>query len=463
MWGVELVVMLVMVAFNSVFAAYELALASIGLARLDTLVREKRPCAASALRMKRGMEASLAVVQLGITLVGVIAAATGGAGAEESIEPMLNEWGLSGGLAQFVAITLVVIPLTVVTILLGELVPKVFALRNTEFVCLRLSPIMEWFAFSVWPIVWFFEKSVMLIMHFGERRWKETAGGESRPPDAAIQELRALAALARTSRLIGAREERVIVNAARLASIPVRSIMLPGQFIRMLDLNDSLTDALIAAHQDMHTRFPVAERRGDAQQIIGYVNFKDIVAALRLSPQDPSLRGIVRPIPSVSGELTVSNALERMIQDHQHIMLVRSPAGGVVGMITLEDVLEELLGDIRDEYDRLPTHITPVGRGWIVGGNVSLSRLEEATGIRLSDTGTRQPATVNEWVVERLGGLPRGGESLDLGDSRVSVRKVRRQSVLEAHVGRAAATEQPVKDEKAADATASSEPNRQDV
>ncbi len=172
MWTIELVVMAAMIAFNSVFAAYEIALASVGLARLDTLVHEGRRGAASAMRMKQGMEASLAVVQLGITLVGAIAAATGGAGATESIEPLLRELGFSAGMSQFLAIATIVVPLTVVTIIFGELVPKVFALGNREWVCLRLSPVMEWFGICVWPAVWFLEGTTSLIVRLGERQWK---------------------------------------------------------------------------------------------------------------------------------------------------------------------------------------------------------------------------------------------------------------------------------------------------
>ena len=154
MWTIELVVMACMIALNGVFAAYEIALASIGLARLDTLVQERRRGAAAAMRMKQGIEGSLAVVQLGITLVGAIAAATGGAGAEESIEPAMLEFGFSAAMARFLAVAVIVLPLTVVTIIFGELVPKVFALGNREWVCLRLSPLMEWFSWCVWPAVW---------------------------------------------------------------------------------------------------------------------------------------------------------------------------------------------------------------------------------------------------------------------------------------------------------------------
>jgi putative hemolysin len=434
MWTVELIVMALMIALNSVFAAYEIALASIGLARLDTLAHEGRHGAASALRMKHGMEGSLAVVQLGITLVGAIAAATGGAGAQESIEPLLLARGFSAGSAQFIAIAAIVLPLTIVTIIFGELVPKVFALGNREWVCLRLSPLMEWFSYCVWPAVWFLETTTSLIVRLGERSWKGRKGDSDAT---ALQELRAIAALARTSRLIGRREEGIIVSAARLSSTTVDAIMLPINLVSYLDVSDSLAAALVVAHLDMHTRYPVTERKGDPQAFIGYVNFKDIVATLRLAPHEPSLRGILRPLATFASTATVSDCLERLIHDHNHIAVVRRPEESVVGIVTLEDILEELVGEIHDEYDRLPSHVVPAGGGWIVGGSVSLEKLREVAASELPiDAGQPSPRTLNDWVVHRLGRPARTGDTLVTKDLRVLVRRVRRQSVVEAFITR---------------------------
>jgi putative hemolysin len=435
MWTIELLVMVAMIAVNSVFAAYELALASVSLGRLDALAREGRVGAAAAVRMKQGMEGSLAVVQLGITLVGAIAAATGGAGAEEWIEPILMEGGFGGGVAQLLAIALVVVPLTVFTIIFGELVPKVFALKNKEWVCLRISPPMEWFSKIVWPAVWFLESSVSLIMSWSERRWRpDHKQGEQE--HAALQELRAVAALARTSRLIGKREEGIIVSAVRLADTPVRDAMLPAEYISMLAIDDPLHEALIAAHHDMHTRFPVARQRGDPQTIAGYANFKDIVAAMRLSPDMPSLRGILRRLPDCRAGESVSECLERLIREHQHIALVREKDGTVVGLITLEDILEELVGEIHDEYDRVPGFLITAGEGWIAGGNVGLERFNELTGATLEIPQQPHPGTLSDWIAHRLGHPPRGGEILQEQSLRIIVRKVRRNRVQEAWVGR---------------------------
>jgi len=434
-WGVELTVMLAMIALNGVFAGYEIALVSASAARLESLARENRAGAKAALAMKRSMERSLAVVQLGLTLAAAIAGATGGVGASETIVPLLEGLGVSHGVAKPLAVALVVLPLTAAMTVLGELLPKVFSLRNKEWVCLRLSPAMSWLATSVWPAVWLLEKSVFLILRGIERLWRPKKDRHGRFEAAEIQELRALAALARTAQLIGAREEGIIVSAARLSSRTVRESMLRAEHISMLEVNSLLAEALVDAHLDLHTRFPVTERAGDPQAIAGYVNFKDIVACMRLASHNPVLRSIVRPIPSVRDDLPLSACLEQMIREHTHIALVRDAAGKVVGMITLEDIIEELVGEIQDEYDRMPTHVTPSGPGWVVGGGVTLTRLEEVTGIPLGGEPAGPPLrTLEDWVVARLGRPVRGGDVLRQGDVSVIVRSVRRQHVHEAQV-----------------------------
>jgi putative hemolysin len=437
MWGVELVVMLGMVAFNSVFAAFEIALASISVSRLHALAGAKKKGASAALYMKENLEGSLAGVQLGITLVGAVAAATGGAGAEESIAPYFQRaFGVSSGLAELLAIAAVVAPLTVVTIIFGELVPKVFALRNKEWVCLRLSPPMRMFVFSVWPVVWLLEGAVTGLMSLGEKHLKGRLEG-TKTEAAELQELRASVALARTSRLIGPQEEKIILGAAALSQRPIREVMLPASAIDMLDVSASVADSLIAAHLDMHTRFPLTERAGDPQAIIGYVNFKDIVAHMRLAPHDPSLRAVMRDIPSLPAEEPVSSCLERLIRDRTHIALVRTATGEVAGMVTLEDIIEELVGDIEDEFDRLPTHVVRSGSGWVAGGGVPPDKLREATGLDLPRRPDDGPVRhLSDWVAGRLPHPVRGGEVVEAEGVRVVVRKVRRQKVLEAQVQR---------------------------
>jgi putative hemolysin len=387
--------------------------------------------------MKQNMEGSLAAIQLGITLVGAIAAATGGAGAEEKLAPYFaGALSISKEGAEVLAIAVVVLPLTIVTIIFGELIPKVFALRNKEWVCLRLAPPMYWFTTVVWPVVRAFELTVSGIMSLGERHLKGRLDQDMKSEASELQELRASVALARTSRLIGAHEEKIILGAAALSQKPVRDIMLPAASIHMLDIHAPIGESLVAAHLDMHTRFPVAERKGDPQSIVGYVNFKDIVAVMRASPHDPSLCAIVRAMPSFQEDAPVASCLQTLMHDRTHIALVRSASGEVVGMVTLEDIIEELVGEIEDEYDRLPAHVSKSGNNWIVGGGVSLIKLRDATNLDLTnDLPNHSANSLSEWVIGHLGKPLEGGESLVRGDIRVVVRKVRRHKMLEAQIG----------------------------
>lgn len=438
MLGIDWAIIAAMVLLNGLFAAYELALASVSLAQLQMLANEGRFGARAAASMKRSMEGSLAVVQLGITLVGVIAAATGGAEAQEDFAPLIRaRLGTSATTSELLALMLVVVPLTLVTIVVGELIPKVFALRNKEWVCLRLSPLMMGFSYVVWPIVWLLETTVRAAVALGERFVFRNRGNTAADEVGHMQELRAMAAVARASRLIGPREERIIVSAARLSSRPVIEIALPAEHISLLTVTDSLADCLIAAHLDMHTRFPVTQRAGDPQAIVGYVNFKDIVALLRIAPKNPSIAAILRPIPLLPATQPISTVLENMMREHTHIALVRDTTGRIVGMVTLEDILEELVGEIEDEHDRLPAHVAASEAGWVVGGGISLARLREVTGIDLeADPPPNGARTLNQWMAGHLGRPVHGGDQLERTGLRVLVRKIRRQGVLEAQLTR---------------------------
>jgi putative hemolysin len=444
-WGVELTVMLAMIGITGVFAGYEIALAAVSRARLQVLVREKRSGADAALSMRENMEASFAVVQLGMTLAGTIAAATGGAEAKETLVPWLqNRLELSSWAANVLAITIMVVPLTAVTLVFGELTPKVFSLRNKEWVCLKLSPGMRSFAWGIWPAVWLLERTVTIVRHRGEAWWQPKLAGGADNEAAELQELRATAMLARTSRFIGHREEGIILGATNLSSRDVRAIVLPADHISMLDVNALPAQSLVAAHLDMHTRFPVTERSGYPQAIIGYVTFKDIVAHMRLAPSESTLRGVVRPILSLPDDMPIADCLDRLLREHTHIALVRDAAEQVAGMITLEDILEEFLGDIQDEYDRLPPHLVKSGNAWIVGGGTPLARFKEIAGIGLaSDLPPNGAANLSDWLIGHLGREVRRGDVLVRNGMRVVVRKVRRHKLQEAQISREATADLP--------------------
>jgi putative hemolysin len=438
MWGIEIVVMLGMILINSILAAYEIALASVSLSRLQVYLRQNRAGAKSALYMKENLAGSFAVTQLGITLVGSVAAATAGAGAEGHIAPFLQaHLSMPPSITRFVSIASVVIPLSFFTIIFGELVPKVFALRNKEWVCLRYSSALRWVFISLWPLVWLLEAVVTNLTHWGERRLQSRLDVFVKSEATELQELRASVALARTSRLIGPQEEKIILSAAVLSQRPVKEVMLPASNIDLLNVNVTVADSLIAAYSNMHSRFPAAERAGDPQSIIGYVNFKDLTAPDLRTSEDSSLRTIVRPIHSFKDDSSIASCLQTLIHEQTHIALVRSPSNQILGMVTLEDMIEELVGEIEDEYDHLPVQAVSNGTGWLVGGGISLERIREVTGIDLSQDLPLTPVhNLSEWVIGHLQRPVKIKETLERGSVQVVVRKIRRLKVLEARIQR---------------------------
>lgn len=432
-FGYEILIIFLMLFVNAVFAAYEMALASISRARLFTLCQQKKKGAAEAAYMKDRMEASLAVVQLGITLAGAIAAATGGAGAQESFTPFFTKIGIPSFYAEILSLVCLVIPLSALTIIFAELVPKMFALDNRESVCLALSPIMKMITRIANPIVSIFETIVKKVMVLGAKKIKD----ESAIDKQSLHELTAAAALARTSRLIGAHEEKIVLSAAQLSQRKVTDIMLDVDYISMVPVTDSLSDALIKAHLDMHTRFPVCEKAGEPQTIIGYLNFKDIVNALKISPENPSIKNITRPIKKILAETPLSRALSEMMHEKAHIAIIVSKEQEVLGMIALEDIIEELVGEIEDEFDRLPTYVHPCGSGWIIGGAVSMRVVTSTLGIELSlENSSEQTLTLTEWVAQKLGRDIEGGEVLFFDNISITVRKLRRRKLAEALVSK---------------------------
>jgi putative hemolysin len=144
--------------------------------------------------------------------------------------------------------------------------------------------------------------------------------------------------------------------------------------------------------------------------------------------------------------MSVADCLERLMREHNHIGLVREADAKVIGMITLEDVVEELVGEIHDEFDRLPAHLIQAGEGWIAGGFVSLGDLRSTAGIQLPAISEKPIHTLNDWIVERLGHPPHGGEELQFDGCRIVVRKVRRTLVQEAFVGKCEPADSPQPD-----------------
>ncbi len=442
----DLLVVAVLLSLNALFAAYEMALSAVSTARLVSLAKLGTRGAAKALAMKGNIERSLAVVQLGITLMGAITGAYGGASVGSELAPRLEAaFGMSARASHLLALAAAVLPLAALTIVFAELAPKVLAIRYKERVACALSPAMAAFAWVAAPAVTVLEGAVKLVLATLTRLRGQR--GPQLKDASSLHELAAAAALARTAKLIGAREERIVTAAAQLSSRHLKEIELPAADISMLPIETTLEEALVRAHLDMHTRFPVARDERDPQTIEGYVTFKDLVAMLKMADGSPGLRSITRPLQRIPGSRSISSALDEMVHSRTHIALVTDEQQRITGLVALEDIIEELVGDIEDEFDRLPNHLLATGEGWIAGGGVTLETLRQRLGLApapaTESVAGERPLQFADWVQRTLGRAPNGGETIDIGGMQVLVRKLRRKRLSEAYVRRASPPRTP--------------------
>ena len=422
----EAVVIALMLAINALFAAYEIALASVSRARLSALEKRRALGAGAALFMKEHMEGSLALVQLAITLAGAVAAATGGNGVGEYLVPWLESTlGLGNGAAEFLGITIFVLPFSVFSIIFSELVPKMFAIENNERITLALSPLMRALYTVFHSLIALFEKTVRLFTDLARRL---LPGPAPQAGHDELEELLTALSAARSRKAFGLFEERLAGSALELSRRTVRSALVSAKDVSCIPVSATLSEALIRAHADMHTRFPVVEKDNELSTALGYLNFKDIVTVLRLNPSNPTVRGITRPLKTIAPELPLSKALQEMMSENVHMALVRE-GGSTLGIITLEDILETLVGQITDEYDRLPAQLHQTGGSLLAGGGAKLAAARQALGLSGGDD-----RTLSQWAHERLGRRPRGGDIIRAEGLELWVRKTRRGKLLEAVV-----------------------------
>ena len=421
-------IILLMLALNALLAAYEMALASISRTKISVLFQENHSGAQTALFMKDHLEGSLAVVQIGITLVGAVAAAMGGAGAEGALKPFLAQLGITGGLAHTVSIACVVIPLSFVTIVFSELVPKTYAIKNKEWVVLKLSPVMRVVYAVLEPIVNVMET----IVRFCTRKAPQKTQDPKTAKKAALTDLRTAAAIASSSRLFSQAEEKIVLASAQFCVRTIAEIQVPLEQVYFLYAEDSIADTFLKAHLDMHTRFPVLENPQDKQSIIGYLNFKDIFSSTKTSSAHTSTRSIMRPIIKLESDTLISSALQQLMKTKQHICLV-TEEDKITGILTLEDIFEELVGEIEDEYDFSAAYIRPFGDSVIVSAAAKITDVFTALG--LPTPPERTPAlTVAQWVQAKLGHAPTTNEKINADGLLLETRKFRRHKLVEALV-----------------------------
>ncbi len=396
---IDVVIILALIALNGVFAMSELAIVSARKARLEAMARAGRRGAAAALGLATDPGKFLSTVQIGITLIGIIAGAYSGASLGGPTGARIALLGVAPETAQTIGFTVVIALTTYASLIIGELVPKQFALRSPEPIAAFMAYPMMALAKATAPIVWLLDSTSALIFRI-LRLARESEN------QVTVEELHLIVAEASKSGVIEEHERSIISGVVRLADRPVREVMTPRTDVEWLDVD--LDDAAIrqALLETPHTRLPVAE--GSVDAVIGIVQARDIVEAL-VRGRPLSLRELMRPAPVLPDQLDAMDALGALRRAEVPMGLVHDEYGHFEGVVTPNDLLAAIAGDFASDVDGDgPAVVEREDGSLLVSGQMAADALADRLGMMLHED--RDYATVAGLALAVLKHLPVEGE-----------------------------------------------------
>jgi putative hemolysin len=397
---VNIAVVALFILIGGFFAAAEIALVSLRESQIDRLSEHGKRGRVLA-SLARSPNRFLAAVQVGVTLAGFISAGFGASQIAPELAPLFIGWGLSEGLSGALAFIIVTLFIAYASLVVGELVPKRIALQRAESTSMFVAFPVEVLARLARPFIWLLSVStnalVRLLGGDPDTGRENISGEELRDIVAAHEDLTA--------------EERALIDDIfEAGDREVREIMLPRTEVEFLDAAMQVVEAIERIADAPHSRYPVF--RDSVDDIIGFVHVRDLLT-LDDNRQTTRLGSLARTVPFFPGSKAVIPALTEMRRRGQHLAIVVDEYGGTAGIVTLEDLVEELVGEIRDEYDvAAPLSISEVD------GLLNLEDFAERTGIELPE-GPYE--TVAGFVVAQLGVLPEVGARIEAHGHEFSV------------------------------------------
>ncbi|WP_435006736.1 hemolysin family protein [Tundrisphaera lichenicola] len=400
---------------NGFFVAAEFALVKVRTSQIDQLVEKGNWAAKLTSRSLDHLDAYLSASQLGITVASLAL------GYEidkvvESFEPLLKSFGFVGEAWHVGALTLPwLLAFSTVTFLhmaLGEQAPKSLAIRSAKTIALVTAPVLIAFYYVFFPVIWLLNNAsnmTLWAIGLGRSDHAEVAHTE--------EELRHIVAESVDGGHLSRSERKMIENVLNLEQKTARRVMVPRPDIVYLSLSRPLEDNLRVARQAGHTRYPLCE--SDLTTVIGMIHVKDLFRASGGAGNRPDLRKYARTVPFLPDSLRLDQLLNEFQKNRVHLAMLLDEYGGVVGMVSLENVLEELVGEIQDEFDRETPLITEIEKGnFEVDATCPLDVLADACGIELPETDAE---TAGGLILDILGRLAKVGDSVSLSHHRLTV------------------------------------------
>jgi putative hemolysin len=403
----DLGVVLLFIALGAIFVAAEIALISLREGQLKTL-SERSKRGARVADLASHPNRFLAAVQVGVTLSGFLSAAFGAERLGNYVIPRLIDAGLSQGVSETVSLIGLTLVIAYFSLVFGELVPKRVALNSTEKIALFVATPVSLVSQLFKPLIWLLSHSSDLILKlFG-------IDPKASREDISEEELVDLV----TGHKALTEEERDIVEEVFNASERlVHEVMVPRTEVDFLDANLPVSDAIRVAVEKAHSRYPVV--RGSSDEVIGFIHVRDLMDPEYSGTTTP-IMDLVRPIIYLPGTKGVLPALSEMRAQRQQIAIVLDEYGGTDGIVTLEDLVETLIGDIHDEYDEQTSEVSNQSRtgDYEIDGLISLEDLAEQTGVEIPE-GPYE--TLSGYVMHSLGRIPEINDVVHLEGVRLTV------------------------------------------
>jgi putative hemolysin len=410
MWP-ETLLIIIFIILNAVFAAAEIAVVTLRRTRIKQLVEAGNKRAIVLDKLKAEPKRFLATIQVGITLAAVLASAIGGATLVEVIKPILMNIPIHfiSASSQAISIIIVAAIITYFFIVFGELIPKSIALSNPEAIGLMIAPAIEKFSKIAMPFVQTLRISTnILLKPFGKRAFSEMGYISE-------EEIKLLLEEGKERGIFEAEEKELIHSVFEFTDMSAKEVMVPSTQMVTISLNMPSEDIKTIIAEEQFSRYPVIGK--DLNDIRGVLYAKDFLTALSKGGAD--IRKLIKPPFFIPETLKISNLLREMQKKRIHMALVIDEYGGVSGLVTMEDLLEEIVGEIRDEYD-IESPVIQISDGTFrIDASISIRDLKEDYEIEIPES--TEYETLSGFLLTTLQRIPRIGDVVETDGKKITV------------------------------------------
>jgi putative hemolysin len=399
----EVIIIFALVVLNGVFAMSETAVVSVKRIRLQQRADAGDDRAIAALELVKHPERFLSTVQIGITLIGILAGAFGGAGLSQELATILVQWGVpekaSAGLAFFIVVSVI----TYLSLVIGELVPKSLALNDAEGVTCRIAKPMQTLSRLVSPLVFILSISTRsLLKLLGIRELSE--------PPVTEDDIKMLIAQGTSAGVFAEEEQEIVEGVFRTADRRVSSLMTPRREVVYLDLEQSWEANLVRIRETGFTVYPVCS--GSLDEFVGMLNIKSLWTIDW--GDEPNLSEMVRKPLFMLESTRALNAIEQFKSAGAHVAMVVDEYGQVIGLVTLHDIMEAMVGDVPDAQVTFdPKAVRREDGSWLLDGLLPMEEFREYLQVRAVPDDADEYSTLGGFVMARLGRIPKEGDRFD--------------------------------------------------